>query len=245
MSMIGKPVPDVTFKIRTVAGQWVPRTTADIFKNRTVVLFSLPGAFTPTCSSAHVPGYNNLAPAFRKVGVDEICCVSVNDTFVMNEWAKIQRADNVTFLPDGDGKFTQGMGMLKDFSALGFGMRSWRYSMLVKNGVVDKMFVEPPKEGDPFEVSDAHTMLNAIDPTAKPTPALTIFSMPGCPHCARAKALLKAKDMPYEEVSIGHGDLSFNTIRAVSGHDTTPQIFMDGKLLGGADDLEKYFASTA
>ena len=110
-------------------------TTDDLFARKTLVVFSLPGAFTPTCSSTHLPRYNELAPAFFANGVDEILCVSVNDSFVMNEWAKRQEAHNIVMLPDGNGEFTEGMGMLVDKSDLGFGKRSWRYSMLVKDGV--------------------------------------------------------------------------------------------------------------
>ncbi|WP_268630752.1 redoxin family protein, partial [Escherichia coli] len=98
--------------------QWIDVTTDDLFKNKTVIVFSLPGAFTPTCSSSHLPRYNELAPAFAAAGVDSIVCVSVNDTFVMNEWAKDQESANITLLPDGNGEFTAGMGMLVDKSDL-------------------------------------------------------------------------------------------------------------------------------
>src|SRR5512140_3242621 len=154
----GQRVPKVGFRVRE-NNEWRTVTTDEIFAGKTVVVFSLPGAFTPTCSSTHLPRYNELAPVFRANGVDEIVCVSVNDTFVMNEWAKDQEAQNIRLLPDGNGEFTSGMGMLVDKSDLGFGKRSWRYSMLVKDGVVQKMFIEPQKPGDPFEVSDAETML--------------------------------------------------------------------------------------
>lgn len=237
--MEGKAVPTVNFPYRTKDGQWAVKTTDDIFKNKTVVFFALPGAFTPTCSSTHLPGYNKLAPVFKKNGVDEIICSAVNDTFIMNQWAEEQKAENVTFLPDGNGEFAKGMGLLRDFSKVGFGQRSWRYSMLVKNEIVEKMFIEPVKEGDPFEVSDAMTMLKYINPEAKALPSATIFTMPGCPHCARAKKLLADEGIQYEEISVAGGDagVSFNTVFAVSGKDTVPQIFMDGKLVGGADDL--------
>ncbi|HST01687.1 MAG TPA: peroxiredoxin, partial [Usitatibacter sp.] len=154
----GKRVPQVTFRTRQ-DGQWKDVTSDQVFKGRTVVVFSLPGAYTPTCSSSHLPRYNELAPTFKKAGVDEVVVVSVNDGFVMSEWQKDQDAPNVTFLPDGNGDFTAGMNMLVDKRSLGFGKRSWRYSMLVKDGVVQKQFIEPDKEGDPFEVSDADTML--------------------------------------------------------------------------------------
>ena len=131
----GQRVPDVTFRIRR-NNEWENVSTADLFAGKTVAVFSLPGAFTPTCSSTHLPRYNELAPAFFANGVDAILCVSVNDAFVMNEWAKDQECANITFVPDGNGEFTAGMGMLVDKTDLGFGKRSWRYSMLVKDGVV-------------------------------------------------------------------------------------------------------------
>ena len=236
----GKHVPQVTFRTRQ-GGQWKDVTSAELFNNRTVVVFSLPGAYTPTCSSSHLPRYNELAPTFRKLGVDDIVVVSVNDAFVMSEWQKDQHAPNITFIPDGNGAFTDGMGLLVDKSDLGFGKRSWRYSMLVKDGVVEKMFIEPEKEGDPFEVSDADTMLSHIAPREKAPEPVTIFAKAGCPHCARAKALLEKNGLVYEEVELGKG-ITSSTLRAVSGAGTTPQVFIGGKLIGSADDLEKYFA---
>ena len=236
----GQRVPQVTFRTRT-SNEWRSVTTDEIFRGKTVVVFSLPGAFTPTCSSTHLPRYNELAPAFRANGVDAIVCVSVNDPFVMEEWARDQESANVTLLPDGNGEFTAGMGMLVDKSELGFGTRSWRYSMLVKDRVVQKMFIEPQKEGDPFEVSDADTMLAYLAPDAKAPEPVVIFSRPGCPHCARAKALLESNGVVYEEVSLGKG-ITSSTIRAVSGQGTTPQVFIGGRHIGGADDLEAHFA---
>ena len=236
----GKRVPQATFRTRQ-DGQWKDVTTDQVFKGRTVVVFSLPGAYTPTCSSSHLPRYNELAPTFRKHGVDEIVVISVNDAFVMSEWQKDQDAPNVTFLPDGNGEFTAGMGLLVDKSDLGFGKRSWRYSMLVKDGVVAKMFIEPEKEGDPFEVSDADTMLAYIAPREKAPEPVTVFAKDGCPHCARAKALLEKNGVVYEQVTLGKG-ITSSTLRAVSGKGTTPQIFIGGKLIGGADELEAYFS---
>jgi len=151
-------------------------------------------------------------------------CLSVNDGFVMSEWQKDQDAPNVTFIPDGNGEFTGKMGMLVDKSDLGFGKRSWRYSMLVKDGVVVKQFIEPEKEGDPFEVSDADTMLKYLAPAAKAPEPAVIFSKPGCPHCARARALLEANGVVYEEIPLGK-NVTFSTIRAVSaGHGS--QVFI-------------------
>lgn len=132
----GQRVPNVTFRTRK-DNQWVDVKTDDLFLGKTVIVFALPGAFTPTCSSSHVPGYNNLAKAFKDNGVDDIVCISVNDAFVMNEWAKDQQAENITLIPDGNGEFTEQMGMLVDKTDLGFGKRSWRYSMLVKDGMIE------------------------------------------------------------------------------------------------------------
>jgi glutathione-dependent peroxiredoxin len=236
----GKRVPEVTFRTRK-DGQWKDVTTDQVFKGRTVVVFSLPGAYTPTCSSSHLPRYNELASTFRKAGVDEIVVISVNDAFVMGEWQKDQNAPNITFLPDGNGEFTEAMGMLVDKHDLGFGKRSWRYSMLVRDGMIEKMFIEPEKEGDPFEVSDADTMLAYVAPKVKAPEPVTIFSKAGCPHCARAKSLLEKHGLVYEEVALGKG-ITSSTLRAVSGKGTTPQVFIGGRLIGGADDLERHLS---
>ncbi len=164
MRSVSDTVPATTFKLRT-GGEWLEKTSEDFFKGRTVILFALPGAFTPTCSSTHLPGYMALSKNLKAMGVDEILCLSVNDAFVMNAWAKDQGVeDEVTMLPDGSGHFTRQMGMLVDKDDLGFGERSWRYSMLVVDGVIRKLFVEDRKAaGDPFAVSDAVTMLDYLN----------------------------------------------------------------------------------
>lgn len=236
----GQAVPECTFAAR-VNDEWVKITTDELFKGKTVVVFSLPGAFTPTCSSTHLPRYNELAKTFKANGVDEIVCVSVNDTFVMNAWAEAQESDNVTLIPDGNGDFTDGMGLLVNKSEIGFGKRSWRYSMLVKDGIVDKMFIEPDLSGDPFEVSDADTMLAYVAPDAKASVATAILTKSGCPFCTKAKALLDAKGFEYEELVMGN-DVSFTALKALSGNESWPQVFIGGKLIGGTDDLEAYFA---
>jgi len=236
----GKPVPTVDFRVRR-GHEWVDLNSDEIFRGKTVVVFSLPGAFTPTCSSSHVPRYNELAPVFREHGVDTIACVSVNDTFVMNAWQKEQKADEVMFLPDGNGEFTEAMGMLVDKNDLGFGKRSWRYSMLVRDGVVEKMFIEPDQPGDPFEVSDADTMLEYLAPQAKKPLEVLVFSREGCPFCARAKGLLADRDIPFEELVLNR-DYSGRGLRAVSGADMVPQVFIDGEHVGGSDKLEAWLA---
>ncbi len=235
----GQKVPAVSFPIISDNG-WSARSTDEIFSNKTVVVFSLPGAFTPTCSSSHLPRYNELAPTFFANGVDEILCVSVNDTFVMNAWAEAQHAENISFIPDGTGEFTEKMGLLVDKSDIGFGKRSWRYAMLVKNGVVEKMFIEPDLPGDPFEVSDADTMLAHINPNISQD-NVTIFSKPDCPYCKKAKALLTEKGLSFEEITVGK-DITISGLRAVSNADTVPQVFINGTLIGGSDDLAAHFA---
>ena len=239
----GRRVPNATFRVRE-NNEWKSLTTSELFDGKTVVVFSLPGAFTPTCSSTHLPRYNELAPAFFANGVDSILCVSVNDTFVMNEWAKDQDADNITLVPDGNGEFTEGMGMLVDKAELGFGKRSWRYSMLVKDGVIQKMFIEPQKPGDPFEVSDADTMLRYINANAKLPDQVAIFTREGCQYCARAKALLSELGYQYAEVPLPH-NVRTKVVGAVAGAKTVPQVFINGKYVGGLEQLEDWAKKAA
>ena len=234
----GQRVPNVTFRTR-VAHEWVDRTSDEIFNGRTVVVFSLPGAFTPTCSSSHVPRFDQLAPVFGAHGVDEIICVSVNDAFVMNEWRVNQKARNVTFLPDGNGAFTEAMGMLVGKEDLGFGNRSWRYSMLVRDGVVEKMFVEPQEPGDPYGVSDADTMLEYLAPDEEKPLDVTVLSRDGCPHCAKAKGLLRDAGIRFEALELNR-DYSDRTLRAVAAATLLPQVFVNGEKIGGADDLQDW-----
>jgi glutathione-dependent peroxiredoxin len=242
-SRAGRKVPQVSFRTRE-GGEWKTVTTDDIFKGKNVVVFSLPGAFTPTCSSTHLPRYNELAPAFFANGIDRIVCVSVNDAFVMNEWAKDQEAGNVFLLPDGNGEFTDGMGMLVDKADLGFGKRSWRYSMLVRDGVVEKMFVEPQKPGDPFEVSDADTMLAYINPKAKKPDQVAILTREGCSFCAKAKALLSELGYDYVEVPLDHKVRS-RVVGAIANAQTVPQVFVNGTRIGGWEELERWAKKAA
>lgn len=234
----GQRVPKVTFKTRS-DNQWVDVNSDELFAGRSVVVFSLPGAFTPTCSSSHVPRFNELAGVFRDNGVDAIVCLSVNDAFVMNEWARDQKADNITFIPDGNGDFTRAMGMLVDKDDLGFGQRSWRYSMLVRDGVIEKMFIEPNLPGDPYEVSDADTMLDYINPQARKPVDILMFTREGCAYCARAKGMLHEQGMAFEEVHLGD-TVTLRGIRAATGRDTVPQVFVDGAYIGDSEALEAW-----
>lgn len=235
----GQKIPKVAFRTRE-KGEWKNISSDELFSGKNVIVFSLPGAFTPTCSSTHLPGYNEYAPVFKGNGIDDIICMSVNDAFVMDEWAKDQEAENVTLIPDGNGEFTDGMGMLVDKTDLGFGKRSWRYSMLVKDGTIDKMFIEPEEPGDPFKVSDAETMLKYISPdSAKPKSAF-LFSKEGCPYCARAKDMLKRNGLSYEESVLGKG-VTTRGLRAATGGTTFPQVFIDGNLIGDSEAVASYF----
>jgi len=184
---IPKRVPKVVFKTRVPdqnngqatnvceagAFNWRDRTTEEIFSGRKVVMFALPGAFTPTCSSTHLPGYEQHFNDFQKLGVDEVICLAVNDAFVMNSWAKELETKNITMLPDGNADFTRSMDMLVKKEDLGFGERSWRYSMYVEDGEIIKIFIEQGFTDncpdDPFEVSDAETMLAFLTDYTAPT----------------------------------------------------------------------------
>ncbi len=167
-------VPQVVFKTRvrdeSIGGdnpfRWQDLSSDDIFAGKTIVLFALPGAFTPTCSSTHLPGYETDYDELKNRGVDEIYCLSVNDAFSMFQWGRQLGIEKVKLLPDGNAHFTCGMEMLVQKENLGFGDRSWRYSMLVKDGQIQRIFAEEGKEdnceSDPFECSDSRTMLDYI-----------------------------------------------------------------------------------
>ena len=158
--------PDLDSRGHPNPFKWDTVVSGDLFKDKRVILFALPGAYTPTCSAYQLPGYEENYNFFRSKGVDEIYCISVNDTFVMNAWFRHQHVKRVTPIPDGSGKFTKELGMLVDKDNLGFGMRSWRYSLLVNDGVIEKAFVEDGMTDnaadDPYEVADPATMASYI-----------------------------------------------------------------------------------
>lgn len=164
-------VPEVTFHTRVETDEqpgfkWQDVNSGDLFRGKRVVVFSLPGAFTPTCSSTHLPGFELNYEEILAEDVDEVYCISVNDSFVMNAWLKSLDITNVKALPDGSGEFTRKMGMLVDKDNLGFGMRSWRYSAVITDNIVEKIFVEPGfgdnVSADPFTTSDCDTMLEYL-----------------------------------------------------------------------------------
>ena len=158
-------VPPVTFKFRK-DGQFVDVTTDELFNGKRVVVFSLPGAFTPTCSTFQLPGFELDYDKFKAQGIDEIYCVSINDAFVMNAWAKDQNINNVKMIPDGNGEFTEGMGMLVEKFNLGFAYRSWRYAAVVDNGNIEWMVEEPGRcdnaEDDPYVETTPEKVLEYV-----------------------------------------------------------------------------------
>ena len=174
--MINKNIPNVTFEFREgdeapadggcpIGGEFVFKTAADLFNEKRVVLFSLPGAFTPTCSTYQLPGFEEQFADFHAKGIDAIYCVSVNDAFVMNEWARTLDIKNVRVIPDGAGAFTEGMGMTVDMSHIGFGKRSRRYAAIINNGTVEQMFIEPESSAtdpDPYGVSSPENVLKHL-----------------------------------------------------------------------------------
>jgi peroxiredoxin/glutaredoxin len=230
----GGPVPKSQFRVRDGAG-WKTVDSADVFAGKVVVAFGLPGAFTPTCSSSHVPRFNELAPAFKSLGVDDIVCISVNDPYVMEAWRFAQGADQLTFLPDGNGSFSEALGMLVDKTKTGMGKRSRRYSMLVRDAVVERMFIEPEAGGDSVATADADTMLEYLGGVAPPD--IVLFTRFGCVHCARARRMLAEHGLPWVEAAT-----SPRILRALPGNRTTPQAFIDGLHIGGADELAKWIS---
>ena len=163
-------VPNIVFKTRVKDEEgkfgWVDVTSMEYFGDKRVLLFSLPGAFTPTCSTYQLPNFEKLTPEFKKIGIDDIYCMSVNDSFVMNAWAKSQNLQNVKVIPDGGGEFTRQMGMLVRKDPEGFGYRSWRYAMVINDGVVEKIWEEPGKQDDcptdPYENTKPQDILNEL-----------------------------------------------------------------------------------
>jgi peroxiredoxin len=161
----GYEIPQVEFVFRE-NGEFVNRTSKELFDGKRVVIFSLPGAFTPTCSAYQLPGFEEKYDDFIGNGIDDIYCISVNDGFVMNAWSKDQGIEKVKLIPDGNAYFTRSMGMLVTKSNLGFGERSWRYAAVVDNGIIEKLFVEAGKrdnaDTDPYEVTNPETILSYL-----------------------------------------------------------------------------------
>jgi glutathione-dependent peroxiredoxin len=217
-------------------------STAELFGGRRVVLFALPGAFTPTCSTAHVPGYVALLNEFKAAGIDDVICLSVNDPFVMQAWQQSEKAQGIHFVADPFADFTTAMGMAVDHRESLLGTRSWRYSMLVEDGNIRKMFIEPERGDDPFEVSDAETMLRYLRPNSRTLGPVLVLARHGCPYCERAKSLLRERGISFDAVYLGE-ELTMQGVKAASGESTVPQVFVAGKLVGGSDQLAAFLQS--
>ena len=161
----GYQIPQVEFVFRE-SGEFVTRTSSELFNGKKVVIFSLPGAFTPTCSAYQLPGFEKNYEEFKKLGIDEIYCISVNDAFVMNEWARSLGIKNVKVIPDGASDFTRLMGMLVNKNTIGFGPRSHRYAAIVNDGVIEKLFEEPGRQdeapSDPYGESSPENVMKYL-----------------------------------------------------------------------------------
>jgi glutathione-dependent peroxiredoxin len=237
----GRRVPDV--ELAELSDGNVKRLASkELFGGRRVIVFALPGAFTPTCSTAHVPGYVSHLKDFRDAGVDDIVCLSVNDPFVMEAWQRSEKAHGVRFVADSYAEFTQAMGMSIDHRDALLGTRSWRYSMLVNDGKIEKMFIEPDVPGDPFEVSDADTMLKYLRPNRKSVGPVLMLARHGCPYCAKAKSMLEEHGVQFDAVYLGD-ELTMQGVKAAAGAATVPQVFIDGKLVGGSDKLTEFLGA--
>lgn len=236
----GDRVPDVTLHVLDGGGPKAVRT-GELFAGRRVVAFALPGAFTPTCSAQHLPRYEDLVPTFREHGVDAILCLAVNDPFVMAEWGRSQGVRAVQLVSDGNGDFAAAMGLLVEKRELGFGRRSRRYSMCVRDGTIEKLFVEPDEPGDPYRVSDADTMLRWLAPAAASPAHVAVVTKPGCPHCAHAKESLQRHGVPYVELAFDDAQRG-RVLGALANAKTAPQVFVDGRLVGGAEALDAWLA---
>ena len=175
----GLKVPEILFKMRAgdmvedpgmggcpVGGVWITKTSNDIFANKRCIVFSLPGAFTPTCSTQQLPGFEENADTFEELGIQDIYCISVNDAFVMNAWAEALNIHRIQVIPDGNGDFTRQMGMLVKKEGEGFGQRSWRYAMIVNDGKVEAFFEEPGRTdnaaGDPYGETSPENLLGYL-----------------------------------------------------------------------------------
>lgn len=252
ISKEGQPIPNTNLATLT-EGVIKSHETKELFGKGRHIIFALPGAFTPTCSATHLPNYEHYSYTFfRRFGVSSVSCISVNDPFVMSVWAEEQKSYNVSLYSDGNAEFAKAMGMDVDDSHLYFGTRSWRYSMLVEDGIIKKMFIEPEKPGDPFEVSDAKTMFDYLQENYKEeTKAnhvvepkkLLIIAGKTCSVCHELfNEMWRYEHLgldDYEIVYVGE-EISQLALAAIAQPPTTPQIFVDGLHIGGYDQFNVY-----
>ena len=229
--LTGQSLPLVTFKIRENC-QFVDKTTTDLFSGKRVVIFALPGAFTLVCSLIHLPEYDDFFELFKAEGIDDICCVAVNDGFVMEEWARQSKVNKVKMVPDVKGEFTKGLEMTVDKEEIS--ERSWRYAMIVDDGVIEKMFIEPDLQS--ITVSRAKSVLNQINPNVAIPENIVLFTLEGCPHCHKAKQMLIRRELFFTE-KIFNKDYTLRELKAIAGQTKVPQVFFDGKNIGGEKEL--------
>ena len=199
-----------------------------------VALIGLPGAFTPTCTGLHVPRFEELADELAEAGVQRILCVAVNDAFVMDAWRHALRTTRIEYAGDGNGDLHRALGLLHDLRDDGMGERARRYTMLIRDGTIEKAWVEPESDGDPFAVTTADVMLRHLRPEAEPLDVM-VFTRPDCSWSRRALQALDAAHIAYRTAEIGPRGL-----RGVAGTQTTPQVFVDGRHIGGCEDLEAW-----
>jgi glutaredoxin-like protein len=238
----GQKVPSARLAEMTDGGEVRAVSSTALLGRGRQILFALPGAFTPTCSTAHVPGYVSLLSEFKSAGIDDVICLSVNDPYVMQAWQESEKAQGIHFVADPFAEFTTSMRMTVDHRESLLGTRSWRYSMLVQDGTIQKMFIEPEEGDDPFEVSDAETMLGYLRPDHQPLGPVLVFARHGCPYCQRAKSLLTERGIRFDAVHLGD-ELTMQGVKAASGGATVPQIFIGGKLIGGSDQLADFLGN--
>lgn len=228
MSMEGKQIPQATFRSKNRSINLLDIPSSKVFDGKKVILFALPGAYTPTCTMEQLPRYEQLARLFKDNGIDKIVCVSVNDPFVMEKWGEYLGIREVELLSDGNGEFTKKMGMAIDLSGASLGTRSRRYSMYVENGEIKKMFIENPDAPIDMNVSDADTMYKYLYPNKAELPNISLIVQVGCPDCAKMKLLLNGANLPFEEMRYGY-EVKGVGLKALANNKVFPQIFIDGK----------------
>jgi peroxiredoxin/glutaredoxin len=235
----GQRVPDARLAEMTEGGEVRAVSSRALLGHGRKILFALPGAFTPTCSTAHVPGYVALLNELKSAGIDDVVCLSVNDPYVMQAWQQSEQAQGIHFVADPFAEFTTAMNMAVDHRETLLGTRSWRYSMVIEDGTIEKMFIEPEEGDDPFKVSDAETMLRYLRPGHRGLGPVLMLARHGCPYCHRAKALLTERGIRFDVVHLGD-ELTMQGVKAASGGTTVPQIFVNGELIGGSDQLADF-----
>ncbi|EZG82119.1 peroxiredoxin family/glutaredoxin [Gregarina niphandrodes] len=223
--------------VRFEGGKPTSVCVGQLWKGKKVVVFALPGAFTPTCTTSHLPRYEELYETFREQGVDEVYCVSMNDDFVMKAWFEKLGVNNIKSIPDGNGEVSKALGIWMSREELGFGPRARRSSFLINDLKIEKSFIESETPGDPFEVSGAENMLHFINPDAQIPKPITVFGTHACSYCIKTKKLLEEKRLKYVFVELSPSEKSIVIGALNQGASTTPQIFIDGKCIGGYTEL--------